>query len=60
MSLELNPLVTSVNKFNVNNIANDVGKWHINEDLDLAYFSVFASDFVPSDISTDVGDDLCR
>jgi len=53
---ELNPLVTSINKLDVNNTANDVGEWYINEELDLAYFSVFASDFVPSDTSTDVGD----
>jgi len=54
---ELNPLVTSVNKFDVNNTVNDVGKWYINEELDLANFSIFASDFVPSDTSTDVGDE---
>jgi len=35
---KLNPLVTSVNKLDVNNTTNDVGKWYINEDLDLAYF----------------------
>ena len=40
---ELNPLVTSINKLDVNNTANDVGEWYINEELDLAYFSVFAS-----------------
>ena len=39
------------------NIANDVGEWYINEELDLAYFSVFASDSVPSYTSTDVDDD---
>ena len=54
---ELNPLVTSINKLEVNNTANDVGKWYINEELDLTYFSVFASDFVPSDTSNDVDDD---
>jgi len=54
---ELNPLVTSFNKLDVNNTANDVGEWYINEELDLIYFSVFSSDFVPSDTSTDVGDD---
>ena len=54
---ELDPLVTSINKVDVNNTANDVGEWYINEDLDLAYFSVFASDFVPSDTSTDIYDD---
>ena len=46
---ELNPLVTSFNKLNVNNTANDVGEWYINEELDLVYFSVFTSDSVPSD-----------
>jgi len=46
----------SVNKFDVNNTANDVGEWYINEELDLAYFSVFTSDSVPSDTSTDVDD----
>ena len=54
---ELNPFVTSINKLDINNTANNVGEWHINEELDLAYFSVFASDYVPSDISTDVDDD---
>jgi len=34
------PLVTSINKLDVNNTANDVGEWYINEELDLAYFSV--------------------
>jgi len=55
---ELNPLVTSVNKLNVNNTVNDVGEWYINEELDLLYFSMFASDSVPSDTSTDVDADL--
>jgi len=32
---ELNPLVTSVNKLDVNNTANDVDEWYINEELDL-------------------------
>jgi len=54
---ELNPLITSINKLDVNNTANDVGEWYINEKLDLAYLSVFASDSIPSDTSTDVGDD---
>ena len=34
----------SVNKLDVNNTTNDVGKWYNNEEIDLAYFSVFASD----------------
>ena len=58
MSLELSPLVTSINKLDVNNTANDVGEWYINEELDLTYFSVVSSDSVPSDTITDVGDDL--
>ena len=33
---ELNPLVTSINKLDVNNTADDVGKWYINEELNLA------------------------
>jgi len=52
-----NPLVTSVSKLNVNNTANDVGEWYINEELDLVYFFVFASDSVLLDTSTDVDDD---
>jgi len=43
---ELNPLVTSTNKLDVNNTADDVSKWYINEELNLAYFFVFASDSV--------------
>jgi len=53
---ELNPLVMSINKFDVNNTANDVGEWYINKELDLAYLSMFASDSLLSDTSTDVGD----
>ena len=49
---ELNPLVTSVNKLDVNNTANDVGEWYINKELNLAYFFVFVSDSMPSDTST--------
>ena len=32
----LNPLVTSIDKLNFNNIADIEGEWIINEDLDLA------------------------
>jgi len=53
----LNPLVTSINKLDDNNTANDVGEWYINEELDLAYFFLFTFDSVPLDTSTDVGDD---
>jgi len=37
----------SIDKLDFNNTVNDVGEWFINEDLDLAYFSVLASDSVP-------------
>ena len=37
--------------------ANDVGEWYINEELDLTYFPVFASDSELSDTNTDVDDD---
>ena len=47
----------SVNKLDVNNTANDVGEWYINEELDLVYFSIFAFDSVPSDTSIEVDDD---
>ena len=36
---ELNPLVTSINKLDVNNTANDIGERYINKELDLAFFS---------------------
>jgi len=49
---ELNPLIMSINKLDVNNTTNDVGEWYINEELGLGYFSMFASNFVPSDTST--------
>ena len=35
---ELNPPVTSINMLDVNNTANDVGEWYINEELDLVIF----------------------
>ena len=54
---KLNPLVTSINKLDVNNTANDIGEQYINEELDLAYFSVFDSDSAQLDTSTDVDDD---
>ena len=54
---ELNPLVTSIKKLNVNNTADNVGEWSINEELNWAYFSVFASDLVPSDNSTELDND---
>ena len=54
---ELNPLVTSINKLDVNNTIDDVGEWYINEELNLAYFSVFTSDSVSSDTSTEVDND---
>ena len=44
---ELDPLVTGTDKLDVGNTTDDVGGWYINEELHLAYFSVFASDSVP-------------
>jgi len=49
---KLNSLIMSVNKLDINNTANDVGEWYINEELNLAYFSVFASNFKPLDTSS--------
>jgi len=54
---ELDPLVTSINMLDVNNTTNDVGGWYINEELNLTYFSVLASDSVSSDTSTEVDND---
>jgi len=54
---ELDPLVTSINKLDVNNTANDVGRWYINDELNLTYFPLLASNSVPSDTSTEVDND---
>ena len=54
MFWEINPLVTSVDKLDFDVTANVEGEWFINENLDLAYFSIFASNSVPSDTNTDV------
>jgi len=35
---ELNPLVPSINKLDVNNTADDVGEWYINEELNFLTF----------------------
>ena len=43
----------SIDELDFNTTANIEGEWLINENLDLAYFSVFASDSVLSDTSTD-------
>jgi len=47
----------SIDKLDFTNTANDVGEWFINEDLDLAYFPTLASDFISSDINTDIDSD---
>jgi len=47
----------SIEKLNFATTANIGSEWFINEDLDLAYFSVFASNSVLSDTSTDIGSD---
>jgi len=44
MSLRNKPSCKSIGKLNFDATANVEGKWFINEDLDLAYFSAFASD----------------
>ena len=49
--------MTSIDKFDVDTTANVEGEWFNNEDLDLAYFSAFASDSMSSDTSTDIGSD---
>ena len=54
---EMNPIVTSIDKLDVNNIAEDEGECFINEDLDLAYSSGAASESVPSDTSTSIDSD---
>ena len=54
---ELNPLVTSINKLDINNTAEDIGKWYIKEELNLVFFSVFAFNSVPSDTCTEVDND---
>ena len=54
---EINLLVTSIDKLDFDTAANVEGEWFINENLDLTNFSVFASDSVPSDTSTDVDND---
>jgi len=54
---KINPLVTSIDKLDFNTTANIEGKWFINKDLNLVYFSAFTSDYVLSDTSTDVDSD---
>ena len=54
---KINPLVTGVEKLNFDTTINIEGEWFINENLDLVYFSVFASYSVSSDTSTDVDGD---
>ena len=47
----------SIDKLDINTTANVEGEWFINENLDLAYFSAFAFDSIPSDTSTDIDSD---
>jgi len=54
---QINPLVTSIDKLGFNTTTNVEGEWFIDENLDLAYFSAFASDSVPLDTSIDVDSD---
>jgi len=54
---KINPLVISIDKLNFNTTANVESEWFINEDLDLAYLSTFASDSVLSDTNTNMDSD---
>ena len=54
---EINSLVTSIDKLDFTTTVDVEGEWFINENLDLAYFSAFAFDSVPSDTSTDIDSD---
>ena len=54
---ETNFLTTSIGKLSSDTTANVEGEWFINDDLDLAYFSAFASDSVSSGSSTDMNSD---
>ena len=51
---KINPLVMSIDKLDFNTTANVKDEWFINENQNLAYFSAFAFDTVPSDTSTDI------
>ena len=44
---KINSIVTSIDKLDFDTTTNVEGEWFINENLDLAYFSTFAFDFVP-------------
>jgi len=54
---EINTLVMSIDKLDVDITDNVEGERFINEDLDFAYFSAFTSDSVPSDTNTYVDSD---
>jgi len=53
----INSLVTSIDKLDFDATINVEGEWFIKKNLDLAYFSAFASDSVLSHNSTDVDSD---
>jgi len=55
VSLGNKPLITSVDKLDFNTTANVEGLWFINKNLNLAYFSAFTSDSIPSNTSTNIG-----
>lgn len=50
--------VLRLDKFDVNDTANDEVKWYINKNLELANLSVCASNCIPSDTSIEVDDDV--
>ena len=54
---EINPFVTSIGKLSSNITTNVKGEWLINKGLDLAYFSIFASNSVLSDTNTNMDSD---
>jgi len=55
---KINFLVTSIDKLNFDTVTNIEGEWFINKNLDFAYLSVFISDSVPLDTSTNASSDL--
>ena len=48
---EINSLLMRIDKINFDTTANVESEWFINKDLDLAYFSAFASDSVTSTLA---------
>lgn len=51
---EINPLARSLGKFSVTDVVDEAGDWVINEDIDIAYMPVVASNSLPSYTNTEV------